>query len=175
MKIFLTGSTGYIGSAVAEALKAAGHSVTGLARSDEAARKLESKGIGVVRGDLSDSAVLSSAARAAGAVINTALPWTPDAPQIDRAATEVLVAAGKPLVYTSGVWVHGDTHGSVANEETPLDPAPLVAWRPAVEQVALESGHGVVIRPAMVYGRRGGWVAGFVKSARERGSLGTGA
>lgn len=52
MNVLLTGATGYIGRAVAEALTASGHRVTGLARSDEAARTLETRGYAIARGDV---------------------------------------------------------------------------------------------------------------------------
>ena len=61
-----------------------------------------------------------------------------------------------------------------SDEDTPLAPTPLVAWRPANERLVLEAAkHGVqgtVLRPAMVFGRGGGLVASFVQSAREHGA-----
>jgi nucleoside-diphosphate-sugar epimerase len=175
MKVFLTGATGYIGSAVAEALQRAGHEVSGLARSDEAASKLEAAGLHALHGDLHDAESLAAAARAADAVIHTASTNGPDMPQTDRQAVEAIIAAlagtNKPFIYTSGIWVLGDTGERVADEESPLDPTPLVAWRPAVEELALKASErgvrSVVIRPGMVYGRGGGMVAPFIKSARE--------
>jgi len=87
---------------------------------------------------------------------------------------DALAGTGKPFVFTSGVWVHGSTGDRVADEDTPLAPTPLVAWRPAVERLVREAAargvRGSVIRPAMVYGRGGGIVAGFIASARERGA-----
>jgi nucleoside-diphosphate-sugar epimerase len=77
-------------------------------------------------------------------------------------------------VHTSGVWVLGNTGEKVADEESPLDPTPLAAWRPAVEQQVLTAARqgvrSVVIRPAIVYGRGGGLVRMLVQSARERGA-----
>jgi nucleoside-diphosphate-sugar epimerase len=177
MKILLTGATGYIGSAVAEALRRAGHEVVGLARSDEAAQRLKAKNIQSVRGDLSDTGTLSAAAREADAVIHTALPHSPEAASIDRNAVEAITAAlegtNKPFIYTSGIWVYGSTGDRVATEETPLNPAPMVAWRPADEQLALGAGsRGVrscVIRPGIVYGRDGGIIGGMVQEARDKG------
>ncbi len=178
MRLFLTGATGYIGGAVAEVLRAAGHTVTGLARSEEAARKLEARGVAVARGSLHDTAVLAAAAREADGVIHMALDFgAADTPQVDAGAVRAMLGAleetGRPFVYTSGVWVIGDTGGRAADEETPLNPTPLVAWRPAVERTVLDAAREgvrtVVLRPAMVYGRGGGAVAGFVKTARENG------
>lgn len=178
MQVFLTGATGYIGSAVAEALTKAGHSVVGLARSDAQARVLAAKGLGAHRGDLRDPASLAEGARHADAVIHTALAASADTGKVDRAAVEAMVGAlaqtNRPFIYTSGCWVVGNTGDKIADEDTPLAPTPLVAWRPPNEQLVLEASHrgvrGIVLRPAMVYGRGGGLVASFVQSAREHGA-----
>ena len=175
MNIFLTGATGYIGSAVADALKKAGHSVTGLARSDEAAGKLHLKGVASHRGDLTSPASLAAAASALDGVIHTG---TTNDGHVDQAAIRVMLDAlngsGKPFVYTSGVWVLGDTGDHIADESAPLNPTALVAWRPAVERMVLESAQkgvrAIVIRPALVYGHGGGIPADLVKSARENGA-----
>ena len=175
MNIFLTGATGYIGSAVADALMQSGHSVTGLARSDEAAANLHLKGITPHRGDLKSPATLASAAAALDGVIHTG---TTNDGGLDQAAIRVMLDAlrgsGKPFLYTSGVWVLGDTGGRAADETAPLQPAALVAWRPEVERMVLSSAkqgvRGIVIRPAMVYGRGGGVPADFTRSARENGA-----
>lgn len=176
MKVFLTGATGYIGSVVAEHLLAAGHQVTGLARSIEAARKLEAAGVNPWPGDLHDYEKLTSAAREANGVIHAAATGNADAPQADAQAVaailEALYETSKPFIYTSGVWVHGNTNG-VADEESELDPTPLVAWRPAIEQrVLAASARGVrsiVLRPGMVYGRGGGSAGEMVESGRRKG------
>jgi nucleoside-diphosphate-sugar epimerase len=176
MNIFLTGATGYIGSAVADALINAGHSVTGLARSDEAAAQLHFKGVTAHRGDLSAPRSLIDAAMAVDGVIHTGS--TNDG-RLDRVAIEAMLDAiagsGKPFVYTSGVWILGDTEGKFADESAPLKPTALVAWRPAVEQLVLDGAgrgvRGIVIRPALVYGRGGGIPAEMVASARENGAV----
>jgi nucleoside-diphosphate-sugar epimerase len=182
MKVFLTGATGYIGSAIADRLRAAGHQVSGLARSDEAATKLQTTGISAVRGDFSNPQSVGSAARSADAVISTATTYDPgiDGPAID-AMLDALAGSNKPLVYTSGIWSHGDTGGKVVDETAPPRPAELVAWRQGVEQRVLEGANRgirtVVIRPAIVYGRGGGIPAGFVDSAQKQGAaqyVGTG-
>src|SRR5580693_4363474 len=71
MEVFLTGATGYIGSAVAEALQKAGHKVTGLARTPEKAKQLEARGIRACLGDLRKPETISAPARAANGVIHT--------------------------------------------------------------------------------------------------------
>lgn len=182
MNIFLTGATGYIGGAVADALMKAEHSVTGLARSDEAAGRLRLKGVTPHRGDLTSPASLASAAQALDGVIHTG---TTNDGRLDQAAIQAMLDAlagsGKPFVYTSGVWVLGDTGGQAVDESAPLKPAALVAWRPAVERLVLDSAprgvRPIVIRAALVYGRGGGIPAELVNSARDNGAaryVGTG-
>jgi nucleoside-diphosphate-sugar epimerase len=177
MRLFLTGATGYIGSAVADALLRAGHTVTGLVRTEGKAARIEAKGCRALRGDLRDTDRLASGARDSDGVIHTAIDWGPETAEIDLAAVEAILKAldgsGKPFIYTSGVWVIGNTGGKVAGEMAPLNPPPVVAWRPAVERRVLDARErkvrGVVIRPVMVYGRGGGAAGNFVNSARERG------
>ncbi len=138
MRIFLTGATGYIGTAVAERLQAAGHEVSGLARTGEAAAKLTAAGVRPVRGDFADPATVGAAAGAADGVISTATTYKAE---IDGPAIEAILGAlagsGKPFLYTSGIWVHGDTGGAVVDEESPLKPATLVVWRVPVENRVL--------------------------------------
>lgn len=175
MIIFLTGATGYIGSAVSAALQKAGHSVIGLARSDEAAGRLHLRSVAAHRGDLSSPVSLADAVLAADGVIHTG---TTNNGELDHAAVRAMLDAiagtGKPFIYTSGVWVLGDTGGRVADETWPLNPAALVAWRPAIEQLALQASaqktRSIVIRPAVVYGRGQGIPAEFVASARTTGA-----
>lgn len=179
MKVFVTGATGYIGSAVCEALRAAGHQPLGLARSDEKAGILSARGDLPHRGSLQDPESLARGCRESDAAIHTAMSFTPDAGHVDRAAVEAMLAAlrdsGKPFIYTSGVWVYGDTGDRMLGEIAPLNPPPLVAWRPAVEELVLEAnGRGVrsmVFRPGMVFGRGGGFLAGFFRDARTRGAV----
>ena len=170
LNVFLTGATGYIGSAIADALVSAGHSVAGLARTDAAARKLEARGVTPLLGDLQSPATLAKAAAESDGVIHAG---TTNDGAIDREAVRAMLAArrasAKPFIYTSGIWVLGDTGGQVADESWPVNPIPLVAWRPGVEQLALDRG-GIVIRPGVVYGRGGGIPADLVKSARYVGT-----
>ena len=182
MRIFLTGASGYIGTAVAERLRAAGHQVTALARSDASAAKLESAGVQPVRGDFSDPQSVGSAAGSADGVISLATTYDPsvDGPAID-AILDALAGSNKPFVYTSGIWSHGDTGSKVVDETWPPNPAELVRWRQKVEDRVLEGAkrgiRSVVIRPAIVYGRGGGMPVGFVESARKEGAaryVGTG-
>jgi nucleoside-diphosphate-sugar epimerase len=182
MRVFLTGASGYIGSAVAERLRAAGHQVSGLARSAASERKLREAGVTPVPGDFADPASVADATGDADGVISMATSYDPkvDGPAVD-AILGVLAGSNRPFVYTSGIWSHGDTNGKVVDESSPPNPAALVAWRQKVEDrvlaAAREGIRSVVIRPAIVYGRGGGIPAGFVDAARKEGAaqfVGTG-
>lgn len=177
MKVFLTGATGYIGSAVQDALIAAGHDVIALARTGEQARRLADMQIQPWRGDLQDPESIAAGAAQADAAIHAAQARDENAPIADRAAAEAILDAyagsGRPFIYTSGVWVMGNTAKN-ADETAPLAPPPVVEWREGVEAVVLAASgrnvRSIVIRPAMVYGRGGGLVTAFERSARETGA-----
>lgn len=178
MRVFVTGATGYLGGAISRCLRSRGYEVVGLARTGESARRLESIGLTAQIGTLEQPEILARASRDADGVIHAALSQSAQAGEIDAQAVaamlEALSASGKPFVYTSGIWVMGNTNGRAATEIDPLNPTPVVAWRPAVEHEVLAATtrhiRTSVIRPAMVHGRCGGFVAGYLKSAREEGS-----
>lgn len=171
MKIFMTGATGYIGTAIVEKLVQAGHQVTGLARSDASAQALENMGAKALRGDLNDGQTLTEAARAADGIIHNAFDMSTrdfaasnaiDAKAVD-ALLDGLQGSGKPLVYTSGTGVLGDTGSKVYDEETPIATSQLSAvqalqQRLKVEQRVLNASsvRGIVLRPPNVYGRGDG-------------------
>ena len=173
--VFVTGASGYIGSVVTRKLREAGHRVAGLARSDASARKLEALGAEAVRGDLRDPQTWSARLRQAEAVIHLATEFSADARRLDRGAIDtVLDALGdsdKPFLYTSGIWVMGSTGGEVVDESTPARPISMVAWRPAHEELVLRAKglRGIVIRPAMVYGGDGGFLASVAMAPDAQG------
>ena len=169
MNVFLTGASGYIGTAVARALGEAGHRVSGLARSDQSAQKMEAAGIRPVRGALADADVITQAARGADAVIHAAAVLDGDtAARFVDAVLAGLDGAPRPFLFTAGLWDLGDTHGDVAAEDWPPHPPALIAWRPALsDRVRRESARGVVLRPGIVYG--GGSLAGMAAEARQSG------
>ena len=178
MHVFLTGATGYIGSAVADALKGAGHKVSGLARSQEKAKQLEARGIQACLGDLVRPETIAEAARGVDGVIHTANTNDESAAQADvaavRAILKVLEGTQKPFIYTSGVWVLGSTGNKMADEQSPVNPPVIVSHRPGLEQEVLgyksKGVRTIVIRPAIVYGHGGGMLSMFVQSARDSGA-----
>jgi len=164
MKVLITGATGYIGSAVAGALRRAGHEVWGLVRSVEKARLLIENEIHPVTGSMDQPDSYLAAAEQCAVLVHAAQDPRGDTVALDQRTVETLIGLGgrgpkpKTLVYTSGVWVYGDTGGRLVDETTPLTPARRVTWRPPIEQMVLTSDaiRGVVVRPGCVYGRQGG-------------------
>ncbi|HKC11558.1 MAG TPA: NAD-dependent epimerase/dehydratase family protein [Vicinamibacteria bacterium] len=172
MRVFLTGATGYIGNAVAMAFRGAGHEVWGLCRSAEKMAALARQEIHPVAGDLGRPQSYAAAAAECSVLVHAAADLQAGMVGPDRATLDAFLAAArtgsqpKTLVYTSGVWVYGDTGAPPVDETTPLKPARAVAWRPAHEQLVLQAAgaRGLVLRPGCVYGRQAGltgnWFAG---------------
>lgn len=166
MKVFLTGSTGYIGSAVARALLRAGHAVTGLARSAAKAERLRADGMSVVLGDLGQPDTYLSAARACDALIHAGFEAGPCAAPVDWIAARALSECardhreGRLFLYTSGVWVLGPSREAPGAEDARPAPPEIVLWRPAHERLALAAADRgarvAVVRPGCVYGEGGG-------------------
>jgi nucleoside-diphosphate-sugar epimerase len=168
MRIFLTGATGYIGSAVLDSLMRAGHQVTALVRAADAASRLRARGVAPVVGDLAEPASYVAAAALCDGAIHAASESSPRGPELDRSTIETLVAHGKGFfIYTSGVWVLGNTKD--ATEESVVNPAEHVSWRPALEQATLDGARAglrtIVVRPGIVYGGSRGIVADLLKDA----------
>jgi nucleoside-diphosphate-sugar epimerase len=169
MRVFLTGATGYVGSAVLDALVRAGHKVTALVRDPEKAQKLAARGVTTVAGELGSPQAYLSAVGEAEAAVHTAFESSPRGVEKDRQVIETLLGARPSvLIYTSGVWVLGNTTRP-ADEETPLDPAEHVAWRPSHEQMVLSADangmRAIVVRPGIVYGGARGIVSDILKDA----------
>lgn len=160
MNVLITGVTGYIGSAVADAIHSAGHSVHALAHSVESVALVRSLGWKPVPGDLRETGELERIARCADAVVHVGNTGAHDAAQVDREATRAFLrslgGSGKPFLYTSGAWVLG---AGKSDESALLNPPALVAWRAALEAEVLRAAPGiraVVLRPGIVFGRGGG-------------------
>jgi nucleoside-diphosphate-sugar epimerase len=172
MRIFVTGASGFIGRAVVAELLRRGHHVAGLVRSDAAAATVRALGAQTVHGSMASLDVLELAAREHDATIHAAgIRGADDVANERTALTTMLAVAptGHTFVYTSGEWVYGSRGDAIVDEDAPLDPLPIVAWRPAHEQLVLAAAERgirpVVIRPGVVYGDGGGIVGMMVAQA----------
>jgi nucleoside-diphosphate-sugar epimerase len=178
MRVLVTGATGLIGGAIARRLAAAGHTVVGLARSDASATKLNDLGYQAIQGDLADAASVAGAARSVDAVVHAASPSDENTSAYDETSTRAIIEAlrgtSMRFVYTSGCLVYGATGDTPATEDSPLHPVELVRFRQALEAEILgavpDGVHPVVIRPAWVYGNRGGTAMMMYASAKEHGA-----
>ena len=165
MRVFLTGATGYIGGEVAKALRRSSFEVVALVRPDSAQTHLRELGVVLISGDLHSLPSLSLDGY--DAFIHTASAAT-DREEADRIAVDTFTATGKPIVYTSGVWVLGNTDR--ADEASPVNPLSLVSWRPAHEERVLGAG-GAVLRPGCVYGGKQSLLADWFAAAEQDRAL----
>jgi nucleoside-diphosphate-sugar epimerase len=182
---FVTGATGYIGSAVVRELVGAGHEVVGLARSDASAKALSEAGVGVHRGSLDDLASLRAGAASADGVIHAAFtnvsPTTDflAACRADAAAIGALGAglegSGKPLVVTSGTGVVS-VPGRAGTEDDPANWGPRVIGEQAALPLADKGVRVSVARLALSVhdgsADRKGFVPALIAVAREKGLSG---
>ena len=184
MRVFVTGATGFIGSAVVQELIGAGHQVLGLARSDAAARSLAAAGAQVHRGALEDLDNLKRGAAASDGVIHAAFnnigPGTDNvaASLIERSALEAiceaLAGSDKPLVMISGTAFLAP--GRLATEEDTHDPNSVMAVRSGTEEVVLSmASRGVraisVRLPFSVHGDGDhGFVPALIAMAHQKGA-----
>jgi nucleoside-diphosphate-sugar epimerase len=173
MRIFLTGATGYIGTAVLEGFLRAGHSVTALVRHKRRGEALAARGVAPVIGDLGNGTTWQDAAEGHDAWVHAAIDTGPRAVESDAAAIDTILAAaaatdGAPgvFVYTSGIWVLGPAPTPV-DEDAPLNAAAISAWRVPHERRVLDAAgpslRTAVVRPGIVYGGSRGIVGDLFK------------
>ena len=180
MRVFLTGATGFIGSAIVPELLAAGHKVLGLTRSDAGARALLAAGAEAHHGDLEDLGSLRDGAAKADGVIHTAFDhdfsrFVANCEK-DRRAIEALGAAlagsDRPLVITSGTGLGSAAPGRPATEDV-FDtghPIPRIASEQAGAAMLAAGVAVTVVRLPQVHDTvRQGLITPFIDLSREKG------
>jgi nucleoside-diphosphate-sugar epimerase len=180
MKVFVTGATGFIGSAVVRELIGAGHQVLGLARSDAGVKSLIAAGAQAHQGDLEDLESLRSGAAAADAVIHTAFihdfsKFEKNC-EIDRRAIEAmgdaLAGSDRPLLITSGTGMGIAVPGQLATEDhlNFSHPNPRIASELAGVAVMKRGVNVSVVRLPQVHNTvKQGLVSPFIQLARTKG------
>ncbi|UPK68159.1 SDR family oxidoreductase [Chitinophaga filiformis] len=184
MRVFVTGATGFVGTAVVQELLAAGHQVLGLARSEEAVAKLTAAGAEVHRGTLEDLDRLREAALAADGIIHTAFihdfsNMAASAATDQTAITtfiEALAGTGKPLVVTSGIATIGGLEGGrLGTEKDAPNPETPGRHRVRSEEITLAAAArglraSVVRLPTSVHDKDDhGFVPALINIARKKG------
>lgn len=178
MHVFVTGATGFIGSAIVQELLSHGHRVTGLARSDAAADALAVAGAAAHRGDLTDLDSLKRGAAAADAVIHTAFNHDfsrfaascEDDRRVVDALGEALAGSGRRLVVTSGTALVAGSPLAV-EADAPSDQHPRAASEQAVAALVERGVHACIVRlPPSVHGEGDhGFVPLLIGLARQSG------
>jgi nucleoside-diphosphate-sugar epimerase len=187
MRVFVTGATGHLGSAVVPELVAAGHHVIGLARSETSAAALGSVGAEVRRGDLDDADILRQAASDSDGVIHLAFKHElmrsgdyASAVSADLAAVrtlgDALAGSGKPLVGTSGTLMLASAGlGRTGTEDDVIDSGPRVEAENTVIGFAERGVRSSVVRlPPVVHSTldHHGFVPTLIAIARQHGVAG---
>jgi nucleoside-diphosphate-sugar epimerase len=180
MRVFVTGATGFIGSAVVRELIEAGHQVVGLTRSDAGAQSLAAAGAQVHRGDLEDLESLRRGAAASDGVIHTAFnhdfsKFVANCEQdrkVIEAMGDVLVGTDRPLLITSGTGMGNAVPGQPATEDifNPDHPNPRKASEIAGASVAKRGVNVSVVRLPQVHDPvKQGLITPFIHLTREKG------
>lgn len=172
MKVFITDAVGYIGFNVAVSFRQAGFKVFGLVAGEEKAALLARHEIIPLVGSLRKPKHFKDIAARSVVIIHSAMINHPEGESLDREAIQALLAAcknepPKTLIYTSSLWVLGNSKNRPLTEQSPCNPAEAVAWLPEIEALVLNNqvSGGLVIRPGIVYGQGGGLTGTWFRRA----------
>ncbi|WP_458325744.1 NAD-dependent epimerase/dehydratase family protein [Roseobacter sp. A03A-229] len=173
MRVFVTGATGTIGTAVLENLVAREHDVTALTRSQITRQQVLAAGGTPHAGDLRVPTEWMREAVRHDAIVHMATTFEDDMADTDDQVISTLleqahqVSHQPRVIYTGGCWLYGATKGVVADEGHPFDPLPAFAWmtRNAKRLLASSAVSTAVVHPAMVYHEGGGAFARFIEAA----------
>ena len=178
MEVFVTGGSGYVGSAVVAELTGAGYRVRGLARSDKSAARLKALGATPVPGSLAAPDVWTDALAASDTVIHLAATFDEDMARTDRRFIDILlaqVAKGGPrrLVYTGGVWLYGACADPGVAEGAPFDPLPEFAFMGHHRERLFSQPdlHTSLVHPGLVWDEGGGMIQPLLADAAEGRAL----
>jgi nucleoside-diphosphate-sugar epimerase len=184
MRIFVTGATGFIGSAVVQELITAGHHVVGLSRSDAGAEALISVGAEVFRGDVNDLDCMRIAAESVDGIIHTAFnhdfsnlkQHSENDRKVIETLGEVLIGSDRPLIIASGTGLvaRSKTGGPAVETDDHVSSADFsrAATEEAADAIIAKGGHVIVIRLSQVHDtRHQGRIAQHILLARQKGRV----
>jgi nucleoside-diphosphate-sugar epimerase len=177
MNIALTGANGFIGSHILTELQSHGHRVTALVRDEDEAARVTAKGATPAIVDLYDRPAVVKLFSDSDGAVHTASPGDETSANLDSAVIDAAIEAfgvnGKPYAHIAGLWTFGAN--TSITEESPFNPAGMVAWEPAVVQrlLGVAGMRGIVIVSSVAYGDGGGGIPGvLLGSPRDtRGNL----
>jgi len=166
-KVFVLGATGIIGGAIAKAFQVKGYEVYGLTRTEQKAKELSKLEIHPVVGTVLDAAKWKDIAASCQIIIEAVSDHADQttAPNLQKIIASIVKDTPKVVIYTSGVWVYGNTVDRV-DENGPFNTPLLVSGRPALEKLYTDMG-AIVLRPGCVYGAGGSLTAMWFKALKE--------
>jgi nucleoside-diphosphate-sugar epimerase len=185
-RVFITGGSGFIGNAVANAFKREGAHVTCLCHSEQSKKMLEGQGYTAVKGDMESPEHWLNHARASEIIVHAAhlrpgrrlsKKWLKKSMELRDVTLEALIEAGKSnggckaLIYTSGMVAHGDHGDELIDEEAKPNESALgeyhLTGEALIKESAKEGVPSLCLRPGMVYGSTGTFGKYFLSPAEK--------